>query len=193
MENPEIQHATTPPHHHTTTPPHHHCHTQTQTDTHTHNTNTITYRHTHVHGRQAAQISSLLLRQHPFVSCCNMQFIDVRRRPYRVEYPGSLLTSEVMQLRARLVLGWGTAWEDLRVLTAFLIFLVEECVCVCMCGLYRCEQVSAVCGLGFPQRHCAEPWRHSKNNTCPWGVSASISGRTSCCEASEPLTFFSNI
>ena len=43
-----------------------------------------------------------------------------RRRPYRVECTGSLLTSEVKQHRARLVLGWGTAWEDLRVLSAFL-------------------------------------------------------------------------
>ena len=42
-----------------------------------------------------------------------------RRRPYRVEYTGSLLTSEVKRRRARLVLGWGTAREDLRVLSAF--------------------------------------------------------------------------
>ena len=45
-----------------------------------------------------------------------------RWRPYRVEYTGSLLTSEVKRRRARLVLGWGTAWEHLRVLLAFLIF-----------------------------------------------------------------------
>ena len=32
---------------------------------------------------------------------------------------GSLSTSEVKRHRARLVLGWGTAWEDLRVLSAF--------------------------------------------------------------------------
>ena len=43
----------------------------------------------------------------------------VCRRPYRVECTGSLSTSEVKQHRARLVLGWGTAWEDLRVLSAF--------------------------------------------------------------------------
>ena len=29
------------------------------------------------------------------------------------------MTSEVKQRRARSVLGWGTAWEDLRVLSAF--------------------------------------------------------------------------
>ena len=40
-------------------------------------------------------------------------------RPYHVECTGSLLPSEVKRHRARLVLGWGTAWEDLRVLTAF--------------------------------------------------------------------------
>ena len=40
------------------------------------------------------------------------------RRPYHVECTGSLLTSEVKRHSARLVLGWGTAWEDLRVLSA---------------------------------------------------------------------------
>ena len=35
------------------------------------------------------------------------------------ENTGSLLTSEVKRHRARLVLGWGPAWEDLRVLSAF--------------------------------------------------------------------------
>ena len=35
------------------------------------------------------------------------------------ENTGSLLTSEVKRRRARSVLGWGTAWEDLRVLSAF--------------------------------------------------------------------------
>ena len=43
-----------------------------------------------------------------------------RWRPYRVEHTGSLLTSEVKRHRARLVLGWGTAREDLRVLSAFM-------------------------------------------------------------------------
>ena len=40
-------------------------------------------------------------------------------RPYRVECTGSLPTSEVKRRRARLVLGWGAAREDLRVLPAF--------------------------------------------------------------------------
>ncbi len=43
----------------------------------------------------------------------------IRGRPYRVECTGSLPTSEVKRRRARLVLGWGTAREDLRVLSAF--------------------------------------------------------------------------
>ena len=48
-----------------------------------------------------------------------MHTLIIRWRPYRVEYTGSLLTSEVKRRRARLVLGWGTAQEDLRVVSAF--------------------------------------------------------------------------
>ena len=33
-------------------------------------------------------------------------------RPYHVEYTGSRLITEVKQRRARLVLGWVTAWES---------------------------------------------------------------------------------
>ena len=51
-----------------------------------------------------------------------------RRRPYRVECTGSLSTSEVKQYRARSVLGWGTAWEDLRVLSAFRKILCRSCL-----------------------------------------------------------------
>ena len=43
------------------------------------------------------------------------------QRPYRVECTGSFPNSEVKRRRARLVLGWGTAREDLRVLLAFAI------------------------------------------------------------------------
>ena len=45
---------------------------------------------------------------------------DIRRRPYRDEYTGSLSNSEVNRRRARSVLPWGTGWEDLWVLPAFL-------------------------------------------------------------------------
>ena len=47
-----------------------------------------------------------------------------RWRPYRVECTGSLPTSEVK--RARLVLGWGTAREDLRVLPALIALLARK-------------------------------------------------------------------
>jgi hypothetical protein len=44
---------------------------------------------------------------------------SIRRRPYRVLCTGSLLTSEVKRRRARLVLGWGAAREEFRVLSCF--------------------------------------------------------------------------
>ena len=34
-------------------------------------------------------------------------------RPYHVEHTRSRLITEVKQRRARIVLGWGTAWEHL--------------------------------------------------------------------------------
>ena len=42
----------------------------------------------------------------------------VRRRPYQSECTRSLLTSDVNLIRARLVPGWGTAWEVLEMPTA---------------------------------------------------------------------------
>ena len=54
-----------------------------------------------------------------------------RWRPYRAECTGSLPTSEVKRRRARLVLGWGTAQEDPRVLPAYL-HLPLLCLCVCV-------------------------------------------------------------
>ncbi len=36
---------------------------------------------------------------------------DFRLRPYHVEYTSSRPITEVKQRRARLVLGWVTAWE----------------------------------------------------------------------------------
>ena len=36
---------------------------------------------------------------------------DLRLRPYHVEYTSSRPITEVKQRRARLVLGWVTAWE----------------------------------------------------------------------------------
>ena len=51
--------------------------------------------------------------------CVKIPYIDSCWRPYHVECTGSLLTSEVKRHRAQLVLGWGTAWEALRVPLAF--------------------------------------------------------------------------
>ena len=80
-----------------------------------------------------------------------MRIHACRRRPYRVECTGSLPTSEVKRRRARLVLGWGTAWEHLRVLSAFGLHLLHhrwrgltlEC-------LWRIEPVRFACGSRCP-------------------------------------------
>ena len=58
-----------------------------------------------------------------FVNFHDFLYHHVCWRPYHVECTGSLLTSEVKRHRARLVLGWGTAWEHPRVLPAFLHLL----------------------------------------------------------------------
>ena len=50
----------------------------------------------------------------------------IRRRQYRVECTGSLPTSEVKRRRARSVLGGGTAWEHLRVLSAFYVSSFDD-------------------------------------------------------------------
>ena len=64
---------------------------------------------------------------HRFGACIVGRYVPIgaqcivhRWRPYRVECTGPLPTSEVKRRRARLVLGWGTAREDLRVLPAFI-------------------------------------------------------------------------
>ncbi|KYB28345.1 hypothetical protein TcasGA2_TC032590 [Tribolium castaneum] len=43
-----------------------------------------------------------------------------RQRPYHAEYTSSRLITEVKQRRARLVLGWVTAWEHRVPLPPFL-------------------------------------------------------------------------
>ena len=62
---------------------------------------------------------------------CLSWLVNCRQRPYRVECTGSLPNSEVKRRRARLVLGWGTAREDLRVLLAFCGVLFHRC-CDCV-------------------------------------------------------------
>jgi hypothetical protein len=41
----------------------------------------------------------------------DLKLCKVRLRPYHVEYTSSRPITEVKQRRARLVLGWVTAWE----------------------------------------------------------------------------------
>ena len=48
------------------------------------------------------------------------------QRPYCVEYTRSHPNSEVKQRKARSVLGWGTAWEVLRVLLAFCVQVLKR-------------------------------------------------------------------
>ena len=52
--------------------------------------------------------------------CDRAEQYYLRQRPYCVEYTRSHPNSEVKQRKARSVLGWGTAWEVLRVLLAFI-------------------------------------------------------------------------
>ena len=49
-------------------------------------------------------------------------FADCRQRPYHVESTGSRPITEVKQRRARLVLGWVTAWEHRVLLATFFSF-----------------------------------------------------------------------
>ena len=72
--------------------------------------------------------------------CC----VVLRWRPYRAECTGSLPTSEVKRRRARLVLGWGTAREDLRVLPALFPASFVSCrLCflpaLCPAGFVSCR------------------------------------------------------
>ena len=69
--------------------------------------------------------------------------LNLRWRPYRVECTGSVPTSEVKRRRARLVLGWGTAREDRRVLPAFSLaslvcFLVSSSLARTLCSVRLC-------------------------------------------------------
>ena len=75
-----------------------------------------------------------------------------RQRPYRVECTGSLPNSEVKRRRARLVLGWGTAREDLRVLLAF-----------CNISFHRCHD----CVIAASLRGCCDPTAKIINKALP--------------------------
>ena len=76
--------------------------------------------HTHTHIQTGEQTRPTRSDR----NCCSPdgnQLVAVlfRQRPYSVEHTRSHLNSEVKQPKARSVLGWGTAWEVLRVLLAF--------------------------------------------------------------------------
>ena len=64
--------------------------------------------------RMVASVREIVYSQRPA-----QRHNDRRWRPYRGECTGSLPISEVKRRRARLVLGWATAREDLRALPAF--------------------------------------------------------------------------
>ena len=85
--------------------------------------------------------------------------IDRRWRPYRVECTGSLPTSEVKRRRARLVLGWETAREDLRVLPALFPLLraaADRCVCARDLRTASCAALTP-CKLYRPPPHHRQP------------------------------------
>ncbi len=110
-----------------------------------------------------------------------------RRRPYRVECTGSLPTSEVKRRRARLVLGWGTAWEHLRVLSAFVANLLRHpsggVPSEYLCRIERPRRVNR------PPRHVNYPHGVSAD---PHGVSTSHLGHAAVeseCECSRPPPF----
>ena len=57
----------------------------------------------------SAKYVPFLDSQYLAVTLQELEKLNIRWRPYRVECTGSLSTSEVKRLRARLVPGWGTA------------------------------------------------------------------------------------
>ena len=52
-------------------------------------------------------------------------FVVCRQQPYHVESTGSRPITEVKQRRARLVLGWVTAWEHRVLLATFFFFFLK--------------------------------------------------------------------
>ena len=92
-----------------------------------------------------SQVSDESLRNCTSSNVCNVYICKhaIRWRPYRVECTGSLPTSEVKRRRARLVLGWGTAREDLRVLPAF-----RSCAVGCLVHRYVYRHPTAAARVG---------------------------------------------
>ena len=87
------------------------------------------------------------------------------QRPYRVENTGSLPNSAVKQRRARLVLGWGTAWESLGVLLAF--FFSSSCTRpVRHEGQHRGRHPGGRSGEGGGSR-APDPWARAQQRGRP--------------------------
>ena len=76
-------------------------------------------------------VKSRTTPQHFVDPCC-------RQRPYCVEYTRSHPNSEVKRRKARSVLGWGTAWEVLRVPLAFFFLLGASFECLIINGWESC-------------------------------------------------------
>ena len=72
---------------------------------------------------------------------------SICQRPYCVENTGSHPNSEVKRRKARIVLGWVTAREVLRVLLAFfntcifyILLLALKPILICSCNVYSCSK-----------------------------------------------------
>ena len=86
----------------------------------------------HVHARAGAAHLTLHVAHVTHARCVAIW--------HRVQCTGSLLNSEVKWRRARLVLRWRTAWEDLRVLSAFVV-----CGLICTFTSF-CDVLQMECG-----------------------------------------------
>ena len=74
---------------------------------------------------QRTQKSPTRLNNQQRVYICNFS-LHLRQRPYHVENTGSRPITEVKQRRARLVLGWVTAWEHRVQLASIFFFQLSK-------------------------------------------------------------------
>ena len=94
----------------------------------------------------------------------------LRQRPYRDENTGSLPNSAVKHHRARLVLGWGTAWESLGVLLAFCPFCTFYLAARLRCLLAQRSGAGRTgAGNGGPPASREAKWQVLARFTAPWG------------------------
>ena len=109
---------------------------------------------------------------------CDQSF---RQRPYCVEYTRSHPNSEVKLRKARSVLGWGTAWEALRVLLAFIFswfrgsaFGSEMMTLWTSKNLGKIESSGYPCGPMNQSMSSRQPMVHMQ--FIPWQTRASPNG-----------------